>query len=256
MTFDVAADAYDRYMGAWSRLIAPQLIDLVAMTPGQRVLDVGCGPGALLDSLVARVGSGSLAGVDPSASFIEAARHRHPAADIRVARAEVLPFPDNEFDAALAQLVVHFMTDPVAGLGEMRRVTKPGGTVAAAVWDFAGGRGPLGPFWEQAAVLDPGLEDESLLAGARAGHLVELFALAGLPGAREVALTASRAFDDFDAWWLPFTRGVGPGGAYLATLSAEQQANLRERCRSVLPTGPFVLTATAWATCAIVDRTS
>lgn len=253
MGFDVAAEAYDRYMGAWSRLLAPQLVDLAGIAAGQRVLDVGCGPGALLEAVVARVGSDGLSAVDPSESFVTAARQRHPAADIRLASAESLPYPDNGFDAALAQLVVHFMTDPVAGLREMRRVTRPGGTVTACVWDFAGGRGPLGPFWEQALALDPAVEDESRLAGARAGHLAELFALAGLPGARESELSASRSFGGFDDWWLPFTRGVGPGGAYLATLSAERQAQLRERCRSVLPRGSFVLTATAWAARATAD---
>jgi len=253
MSFDVGANAYERYMGAWSRLVAPQLADLAGVSAGHHVLDVGCGPGALLDSLVTRVGPDRVAGVDPSASFVAAARERHPGADIRIGAAEALPYPNHTFDSALAQLVVHFMTDPVAGLREMRRVTRPGGTVVACVWDFAGGRGPLGPFWEQAHELDPAVDGESELAGARRGHLAELLASAGLPGAREAELSASRAFAGFDDWWTPFTRGVGPGGAYLATLSAERQVELRERCRSVLPPGPFVLTATAWAAVSTVE---
>ena len=124
MSFDVAAEAYDRFMGRYSRLLSPQLADLTGVMPGQRVLDVGCGPGALTAELVARLGPESVAAVDPSAPFVEAARVRHPGVDVRHASAEALPFADRSFDAALAQLVVHFMADPIAGLAEMGRVTR------------------------------------------------------------------------------------------------------------------------------------
>ena len=246
MHFDVAADAYDRYMGAWSRQLSPGLVAFAGIRPGHHVLDVGCGPGALTEELLATVGDGSVSAVDPSESFVAAARARYPGVDARQATAEALPFPDNAFDAALAQLVVHFMADPVAGLREMARVTRRGGVVAACVWDFGGDRGPLGPFWEAARATDPSVVDESHLAGTRDGHLVELFEAAGLTDVANGVLRASRTYADFDDWWTPFTQGVGPGGAYVAGLDPARQATLRDRCRSVLPGGPIVLTAYAW----------
>ncbi|MEO6578054.1 MAG: class I SAM-dependent methyltransferase, partial [Candidatus Limnocylindria bacterium] len=121
MAFDVAADAYDRFMGRYSRLLSPQLADLAGISAGQRALDVGCGPGALIAELVDRLGDGQVVAVDPSAPFVQAASARHPGVDVRKASAESLPFEDHSFDATLAQLVVHFMDDPVAGIREMRR---------------------------------------------------------------------------------------------------------------------------------------
>src|SRR4029079_17763976 len=150
MHFDVAADAYDRYMGAWSRQLSPGLVAFAGIRPGHHLLDVGCGPGALTEELLATVGDGSVSAVDPSESFVAAARARYPGVDVRQATAGALPFRARALDAPLAQLVVHFMTDPVAGIHEMARVTRRGGVVAACVWDFGGDRGPLGPFWEAA----------------------------------------------------------------------------------------------------------
>jgi SAM-dependent methyltransferase len=252
VNFDVAAEAYDRYMGAWSRQLSPQLIAFAGVRPGQRVLDVGCGPGALTAELVARLGAETVAAVDPSGSFVAAARARYPGVDVRQASAEALPFPNGTFDAALAQLVVHFMADPVAGLREMARVTSRGGVVAACVWDFGGGRGPLGPFWEAARETDPNVTDESDLAGTRQGQLARLFEMAGLTGVVETAFSATREYSTFDDWWEPFTRGVGPGGAFVAGLVPERQVELRERCRSMLPAGRILLAAHAWAARAVV----
>ena len=150
MSFAVGADAYDRFMGRYSIRLAPMFADLAGIVAGQRVLDVGCGPGALTSELVRRVGPGAVAAVDPSASFVAAAQARHPDVSVQPAVAEQLPFADDEFDAALAQLVVHFMADPVDGLREMARVTRPGGVVAACVWDHGGGCGPLALFWSAA----------------------------------------------------------------------------------------------------------
>jgi ubiquinone/menaquinone biosynthesis C-methylase UbiE len=254
MTFDVAAEAYDRFMGRYSRLLSPQLADLAGVRAGQRAIDVGCGPGALTAELVNRLGSSSVAAVDPSEPFVAAARARNPGVDVRMASAEQLPFEDRTFDAALAQLVVHFMSDPVAGLAEMARVTRHGGVVAACVWDHAGGHGPLAVFWQAAREMDPHVHDESQLAGTREGHLAELFEAAGLREIEETAHSASLEHPTFDAWWEPFTFGVGPAGSHVAGLDAEAQAELRERCRSRLPAGPFVLTATAWAARGIVSN--
>lgn len=256
MSFDVAASAYDRFMGGWSVGLSPQLADLAGIGPGQRVLDVGCGPGALTTELVLRVGLGSVTAVDPSASFVAAARERHPGLDVRQASAEALPFPDGSFDAALAQLVVHFMTDPVAGLREMARVTRPGGIIAACVWDHAGRHGPQAAFWEAARSIEPGVNDESERAGTRDGHLVELFRQAGLDGVEQTSLPVTRRFASFDAWWEPFMGSVGPTGAFVASLDPERRAELRDRCREILPDGPFELEARAWAATGVVTELS
>jgi ubiquinone/menaquinone biosynthesis C-methylase UbiE len=158
--FAVAADAYDRFMGRYSVRLAPSFADFAQVVPGHRVLDVGCGPGALTAELVRRLGATAVAAVDPSEQFAAAAEERHPGVDVRVAAAEALPFADGEFDEVLAQLVVHFMNDPVRGLAEMARVTREGGVVAACVWDHAGGQTPLAPFWAAVHDLDPDAADE------------------------------------------------------------------------------------------------
>ena len=247
MSFEVAADAYDGFMGRYSRLLSSQLADLASVRAGQRVLDVGCGTGALTAELVARVGPAAVAAVDPSESFVAAVQARHPGVDIRRAPAEDLPFPDDAFDATLAQLVVHFMVDPVAGLAEMSRVTRRDGVVAACVWDHGGSQGPLRFFWDAARVLDPTVDDESTLAGTREGHLAELFAAAGLRDIEASALSVNLEHATFDAWWEPFTHGVGPAGTYLAGLDAERRAELRAACRRMVTSEPFVVTAKAWA---------
>jgi len=247
MSFNVAAEAYDRFMGRFSSLLSPQMADLASVTGGARALDVGCGPGALIAVLVERLGPESVAAVDPSPPFVEAARTRYPGVDVRHATAEDLPFDDAAFDVTLAQLVVHFMQDPVGGLREMARVTRPGGVVAASVWDHAGGKGPLGLFWSVARELDPGVVDESNLAGAREGHLAELFAAAGLHDIQSSLLSADLSIPSFDDWWEPFEGGVGPAGAYVAALDGAARVRLRDRCRARLPDGPFVMPARAWA---------
>jgi SAM-dependent methyltransferase len=246
VSFTVGAEAYDRYMGRYSALLSPQFAELAGVRDGQRVLDVGCGPGALTAELVKRLGPAAVAAVDPSEPFVAAARERHPEVSVERASAERLPFPDHAFDAALAQLVVHFMADPGAGVAEMRRVTRPDGVVAACVWDHAGGQGPLSAFWDVARELDPDVDDESGLVGAREGDLTLLFEAAGLRDVEERALSVSLEHPTFEEWWEPYTFGVGPAGAYVAKLDPERQARLREACRSALPDAPFVLTPRAW----------
>lgn len=248
VSFDVAAEAYDRFMGRYSRLLSPQLADFAGVRAGQRALDVGCGPGALTGELVRRLGPAAVAAVDPSEPFVAAARERNPGVDVQQAHAERLPFSDRMFDASLAQLVVHFISDPVAGLAEMARVTRPDGVVAACVWDYGDGQGPLGPFWQAARRLDLEVNDESQLAGAREGHLAELFEAAGLREIEGTTLSVSFEHASFNEWWEPFTRGVGPAGSYVAGLDEERQVELREISRILLPVAPFVLTARAWAT--------
>ena len=252
MGFDVAAEAYDRFMGRYSMQLSGKLADFAGVEAGQRAIDVGCGPGALTAELVRRLGAAAVAAVDPSEPFVAAARARNPGVEVGQASAEDLPFPDDSFDAALAQLVVHFMRDPVAGLTEMARVTRHDGVVAACVWDHAGRQGPLSLFWQGAHAIDPEARDESQLAGAREGHLSELFEAAGIRDIEQTTLSASLEHASFEEWWEPFTRGVGPAGSYLAGLDGERRLELRERCRTLAPDAPFVVSARAWAARGVV----
>jgi SAM-dependent methyltransferase len=245
VAFDVGADRYDRFMGRYSRHLAPQLADLAGVAAGMRVVDVGCGPGALTAELLAR--GAEVSAVDPSEPFVAAARARHPEADVRQAPAEDLPFAADAFGAALAQLAVHFMRDPVAGIREMRRVTEPGGAVVACVWDYGGERSPLTAFWRAARALDPGVDDESGLAGVREGHLVELFRAAGLRDVEQHEVVARVEHPSFEEWWEPFTLGVGPAGEVAQQLGADGLAALRDGARSELGDGPFAIEAVAWA---------
>jgi SAM-dependent methyltransferase len=247
VSFDVGADAYMRFMGQYSEPLAARFADLAGIRRGQRVLDVGCGPGALTAQLVSRTGADAVSAVDPSRSFVAAVQERLPGVDVRRSAAEKLPFPEGAFDAALAQLVVHFMADPVAGLREMSRVTRPGGVVAACVWDHAGERGPLTPFWSAVRELDAAAVDESNLAGVRDGDLARIFAQAGLDGTQVTTLTVQVRHASFEQWWEPFTLGVGPAGSYVASLAPDRRTALREQCRRLLPAAPFQTSATVWA---------
>ena len=253
MSFSGGVDAYDRFMGRYSGPLASSFADLVAIDAGHRVLDVGCGSGALTRELGRRVGFASLSAIDPSPTMVAGTRMRFPGLDIREASAEALPFADHTFDAVFAQLVVHFMADPVAGLREMARVTRLGGAVAACVWDQAGGTGPLAAFWTAALELDATAADESNLPGTREGHLGDLARDAGLEVVLEKALTIVVEHPTFEDWWEPYTFGVGPAGAYLAGLDPQQQVSFRERCRAMFPNEPFSLTAQEWAVSALVS---
>ena len=247
MSFAVAAEAYDRFMGRYSTPLAPLFVDFGHVAPGQRVLDVGAGPGALTRALVERIGPAGVTAVDPSEPFVAALRERNPGVEVQQAAAESLPFDDAGFDATLAQLVVHFMRDPVAGLREMRRVTVPGGVVAASVWDHGGGHGPLSVYWEAVRELDPASEGEAHLAGATEGDLTRLFEQAGMTDVDEDPLTVNVEHTTFDEWWEPYTLGVGPAGAYIAGLAPEAREELRENCRARLPEPPFTISARAWS---------
>lgn len=247
MSFAVGAEQYDLFMGRYSGPLAPLFADFAGVAAGESLLDVGCGPGALTSELARRLSPDSVFAVDPSESFVAAVADRNPGVQIERAAAEQLPFDAGRFDAALAQLVVHFMADPVRGLSEMLRVTRAGGTVAACAWDHAGGQGPLGVFWDAARELDAAVEDEAELAGARQGHLGELLREAGADQVHETSLSVEVEHPSFEAWWDPFLLGVGPAGKYAASLDPARQAQLRDLCRDRLPQAPFVISARAWA---------
>jgi SAM-dependent methyltransferase len=248
VSFEVPAEAYDRFMGRYSMRLSSQLADLAGVSADQTVLDVGCGPGALTAELVRRLGPAAVTAVDPSSAFVAAVRERHPGVTVERAFAEDLPFADGAFDAALAQLVVHFMNDPVAGVGEMARVTRSGGVVATCVWDHAkGGTGPLSVYYRALHEVDPSRPDESDRPGTRPGELAELFATAGLEEIQEATLVARVEHPTFEEWWAPFELGVGPIATVLAELGPDRVARLREICRAELPPAPFVVEARAWA---------
>ena len=246
MSFDVSGNAYDRFMGRYSRELAPAFADFAEVEAGQRVLDVGCGSGVLTGELARRLGADHVAGADPS-PLLEACAERVPGADLKRAGAEELPWPDDSFDAALAQLVVHFMTDVAAGIAEMARVTRAGGVVASSTWDFSGGMKLLGTFWASARAVDPGAESES--SAFDEARLDALWRGAGLGEVEVDALVVSSRYEDFDELWDTFLLGVGPAGQHLAAQPPERQSAIRAEyfSRAGEPTGPFELDARAWA---------
>ena len=192
------------------------------------VVDVGCGPGALTERLVERVGAKNVAAADPSEPFVAAATERAPGADVRLAAAEELPWEDDRFDAALSQLVVNFMRDADAGVSEMRRVVRPGGVVAACTWSYGEDMEMLRGFWDAARRLDSGAPDEASTMRYRSvEELEELWRRVGLSDVETDHLRVETSYTGFDDLWEPFTFGVGPAGAYLAKLIAEQREQLR-----------------------------
>jgi SAM-dependent methyltransferase len=252
VSFEVSAEAYDRYMGRWSRRLASDFADFAGVGAGMRVLDVGCGTGALTEELLVRLPTGSVSAVDPSASFVGSVSARLPDVEVTVAAAESLPFPSGSFDAALALLVVHFMADPVAGLSEMARVTRPGGVITASVWDFAGDRGPVGVFWGAARHVRPDAPGEAHLPGTHKGHLAQLLETAGLHDVAETTLIATIEHPSFEDWWAPFTAGAGPAGAFVSSLDVGTRERLKAECRRRLPDSPIIVTAAAWSARGIV----
>ncbi|TPG36118.1 class I SAM-dependent methyltransferase [Mycolicibacterium hodleri] len=243
MNFAVPPEAYARFMGRYAEPLAAVFASFVGVEARDKVLDVGCGPGALTAHLLS-VGAVVVA-IDPSPPFVDAIRVRFPDVDVRQGAAEELPYGTAAFDAAVAQLVVHFMTDPVVGVRQMARVTRRGGVVAACVWD--GPTGALAPFWDAVHVMAPSVEDEALLSGAHEGHLTELFEAAGLRDVEEDSIAVDVVHPTFDEWWEPYTLGVGPAGAYFQQLDDEARARLEGVARERLGSGPFTVTATAWA---------
>ena len=250
--FQAPAETYDRFVGRYSPALAIAMRDAAGVRAGQRALDVGCGSGALAQLLAEVLGAENVAAIDPSEPFVEATRARVPGARVVVGSAESLPFGDDEFDATLSQLVVNFLTDPEQGLHEMSRVTRQGGVVAGCVWDYAGEMTMLRTFWDAAAALDPErvepLMETYTMRFARPEELEELWRSSGLGEVDVAAIVVEASYDDFEDLWSPFPTGVGPAGAYAASLGGEAQAALREEFSRRLgdPEGPFTLSARAW----------
>jgi SAM-dependent methyltransferase len=247
--FQGSGDVYDRFIGRYGPALGDAMVDAAGVRSGMRVLDVGCGTGALAEQAAQLVGMANVAAVDPSEPFAEACRARVPEADVRVASAESLPFDDATFDAVLSQLVVNFMSDAPKGVAEMARVAKPGGVVAACVWDYAGEMTLLRKFWDSAKTLDVAAPDEGAsMRYASPRELNELWTKAGLADVDVSALDVAADYDDFDDLWSPFLAGIGPAGAFTASLTPDRQIVLRDRLREALddPAGAFTLTATAW----------
>ena len=246
--FTAEVENYDRFMGRYATGLAPKFADAAGVRAGMRVLDVGCGPGALAVELAGRVGEDNVAAIDPTPHFVAACRARIPGADVREGVAESLPWEDGTFDAAMCSLVVAWMSDADQGIGEMARVTKPGGTVAAAMWDIpGGGLQMLSHFWRAAREIDPSVADDPPRAGVCEGDLVERFGRAGLQGVTGGTLETSVDYAGFDDYWEPFTGAAGPAtGAFYASLDDAGKATLRDTVRASLPEGPFTLPAHAW----------
>ena len=249
-----ASSGYERYMGRWSRLIAPRLLEFAGARDGQRVLDVGTGTGALAHAAAAALGTSEVVGVDPSAAFIEHARTlaRTPRLRFEVGDARSLPFASHSFDQVLALLVMNFIPDHVRAVGEMRRVTRPGGVVSAGVWDYDRGMQMLRAFWDEVIAQDPTMapRDERHMKLAREGQLGALWTSAGLVDVCEEPVVIEQRFESFGDYWGAFLEGAGPGGAYVVSLQLdarhELEARLRRRLLGDGPGRPFTLSARAW----------
>jgi SAM-dependent methyltransferase len=252
-TFKASAEAYDRHVGRYGAQLAAALIDFAHVRPGMRALDVGCGPGALTAALAQRLGPEAVRAADPSEPFVRACRARLSGVEVVVADAEALPFASDTFDVALSQLVVNFMADPQAGVGEMARVTRPGGTVASCVWDYAGEMTLLRAFWDAAREVAPDraatADEGAVMTWCRDGELADLWTAVGLVDVRFGALVVRAGYRDFDDLWSPLLTGVAPSGAFCTSLDDEQRQALRDayRLRLAVGNGPFELTARAWA---------
>ena len=247
-TFAVAAAAYDSFMGRYSAPLATPFVDAAGVVSGQSAVDVGCGPGALTAELVARLGAGHVAACDPTPGFVDACAARYPVVRVVTGRAEAIPFPDASFDHAMAQLVFHFVSDPLAAAREMMRVVRPGGRVSACVWDFAEGMEMLRHFWDAAIRLQPDAPGEAqTLRFGGSNELVELFDEAGMMTVSETTLAVESDYADFDELWQGFLHGVGPAGSYCVGLPQEQRVRLRKTLFEQMgaPEGAFRLGAVA-----------
>jgi SAM-dependent methyltransferase len=248
------SSGYELYMGRWSRLLAPAYVEFAGVRDGQRVLDVGTGTGALASALEAATRSSEIVGIDPSAGFIEFAKKNAKSGRARfeTGDAQALQLGDASFDQTMALLVMNFIPDHQKAVAEMRRVTRPGGTVSACVWDYGAGMESLRIFWDEAVALDAAAapKHERNMKLAREGELGALWQKAGLANVEEKGLVIDQVFRSFDDFWGPFLKGTGPGGAYVASLPEEGrrrlEARMRERLLGNRAEGAFSLMARAW----------
>ena len=249
------ADAYERYVGRWSRQVAPIFVDWLGVAPGRRWLDVGCGTGALTATILERAAPASVAGIDPSADFVDHARRgvADPRATFAVGSAQAIPLEAASVDAAVAGLVLNFVAEPAEGLAEMVRVTAPGGIVAAYVWDYAEGMQLMRHFFDAAIALDPAAaaEDEGVrFPICRPEPLRQAFAAAGLDAVEVRPIEIPTVFASFDEYWTPFLSGVGAAPAMAMRMEEGHRNAIRDRLRTTLPTEPdgsIHLAARAWA---------
>ena len=255
-TFQASGADYDAFMGRYSQPLAAAFVDWAGVRSGDSVLDVGCGPGALTGVLAQRLGPATVRACDPSPPFVEECRARHPGVAVSLGRAEELPYRDASQDVVMAQLVLHFVTDPETAAREMRRVLRPGGTVAACSWDSAQGMEMLRHFWDAALRLDPAAPDEAALRFGRAGELARLFSVAGFVEPTESTLEVASTYASYDELWSGLLAGIGHSGSYAARRPPAQQEALRRTLFEELgsPIGAFELRAVARAARAVAPR--
>ena len=256
----LAGDGYERFMGRWSRELAPLLVKFAGVRNRDDVLDVGSGTGALTAALAAVAPSSRIVGIDPAAPYVAFAQTRHSGDRVRfeVGDARQLRFADRSFDRTLSLLVLNFIPERAKALDEMIRVTRPGGTVGAAVWHYGQGMEMLRVFWDEAISLNPAMDarDERHMPLCRKGELAAFWREHGLQNVSEEALTIQTRFVSFDDYWSPFLEKQGPAGTYVGALAESEREELRLRLRKRLlgdgPDRPIVLAARAWAVRGIV----
>ena len=245
------ASAYERYMGRWSAALAGPFLEAADLGVPEAAVDVGCGTGNLALAVAGRWQECAVLGVDPSPAYVRAAADRSAGAG-RVGfvrgTADRLPLRDEAVDAALALLVLNFVPDPVLAVAEMVRVTRPGGVLGAAVWDYGGGMQPLRLFWDAASRLDPTArgQDEGSMPLAGRGQLATAWRAQRLAAVADGALEVRRRYATFGDYWEPFLLATGPAGAHVARLAEPDRLALRSELEARLGPGPFELTARAW----------
>lgn len=235
-----AGDAYEPYVGRWSRLVAADFLDWLSVPTDARWLDVGCGTGALSETILGRTSPRQVTGVDPTEGFIAFARSRllDPRIEFRIGDARALPVQDGAFDAAVGGLMLNFVPEPDKALADMRRAVRPGGTVAVYVWDYAGEMQLMRRFWDAAVALDPAaskLDEGRRFPLCRPEALNALFAEAGFADTETRSIDVATVFQDFDDYWTPFLGGQGPAPGYCISLSETKRETLREKLRAELP---------------------